>query len=132
MPVMEAGDSTLPGEARPAARLSQPVIDVDLNRHLAEIRAGDAYRAADHAAQTLVKEPGLRLVLIALKDGGRMREHRSHTSITVQVVEGMLRFTVKAQTIELVPGRILAVDADVPHNLEAVGESAVLLTMGGS
>jgi len=104
---------------------------VDLNRHLADIRAGDAYRGADHAAETLVKEPGLRLVLIALKDGGRMRKHQTHTSITVQVVEGMVRFEVDNRIIQLIAGTVLAVDANLPHNLEAVGESAVLLTMGG-
>lgn len=131
MELMASDDSSLSREARPAVRLSRPVIETDLNRHLAEIRAGDAYRDGDHAAETLVKEPGLRLVLIALKDGGRLREHRAHTSITVQVVEGMVRFTVDSRTIELVRGWVLAVDADLPHDLEAVGESAVLLTMGG-
>jgi quercetin dioxygenase-like cupin family protein len=131
MKMMASGDSSLPHDARPAARLSRPIIEVDVSRHLAEIRAGDAYRDADHAAETLVKEPGLRLVLIALKDGGRLREHRTHTSITVQAVEGMVRFAAGARTIELTPGRVLAVDADLPHHLEAVGDSAVLLTMGG-
>ena len=131
MKAMPDGDALPSGEARPAVRLSRPVIEVDLNRHLADIRAGDAYRDADHAAETLVKEPGLRLVLIALKDGGRMREHRAHTSITVQVVEGMVRFEVDNRTIELIPGAVLAVDSDLPHNLEAIGDSAVLLTSGG-
>ena len=131
MKAMPEGDPLPSGEARPAVRLSRPVIEVDLNRHLADIRAGDAYRGADHAAETLVKEPGLRLVLIALKDGGRMREHRAHTSITVQVVEGMVRFEVDNRTIQLTPGAVLAVDADLPHNLEAIGDSAVLLTIGG-
>ena len=131
MKAMPEGDPLPFAETRPAVRLSRPVIEVDLNRHLADIRAGDAYRTADHAAETLVKEPGLRLVLIALKDGGRMREHRAHTSITVQVVEGMVRFEVDNRTIQLTPGAVLAVDADLPHNLEAIGDSAVLLTIGG-
>lgn len=129
---MSSGNQAVPSDGRPAARLSQPVIEVDLNRHLAAIRAGDAYRLADHAAETLVKETDLCLVLIALKDGGRMAEHRSHTSITVQALEGKIRFTVDGRTIELSPGRVLAVDAGLPHDLEAVGDSAVLLTMGGS
>ena len=128
---MSAGDSSIPDPTRPAARLSRPLIEVDINRHLEEIRAGNAYQGADHAAETLVKEPGLRLVLIALKSGGRMHEHRAHASITVQVVEGMVRFEAQGQIIELAPGLVLAVDADVPHQLQAVGESAVLLTMGG-
>jgi quercetin dioxygenase-like cupin family protein len=131
MKSMSSDDSTPSDKVRPAVRLSRPVIEVDVNRHLAEIRAGDAYHGADHAAETLMKEPGLRLVLIALKDGGHMNDHRAHTSITVQVVEGMVRFEVGGRIIQLTPGLVLAVDADMPHRLEAVGDSAVLLTMGG-
>jgi quercetin dioxygenase-like cupin family protein len=132
MKPMSPDDSTPSDTVRPAGRLSRPVIEVDLNRHLAEIRAGDAYHGADHAAETLMKEPGLRLVLIALKDRGHMHDHRAHASITVQVVEGMVRFEVDGRTIELTPGLVLAVDADVPHHLTAVGVSAVLLTIGGT
>lgn len=117
---------------RPADRLSRPVIEVDLAGHLAQIRAGQAYRDADHAAETLVKEDGLRVVLIALKDGGRLPEHRAHTPITVQVTEGMVRFAVDGRSIDLTPGRVLVVGAELPHELEAVGESALLLTMGGA
>jgi quercetin dioxygenase-like cupin family protein len=132
MKFMSSDDPTPSDAVRPAVRLSRPVLEVDLNRHLAEIRAGDAYHGADHAAETLMKEPGLRLVLIALKDGGHMHDHRAHASITVQVVEGMVRFEVEGRTIELSPGLVLAVDADVPHHLTAVGDSAVLLTIGGT
>lgn len=128
---MSSNDSSPSDTVRPAARLSRPVIEVDLNRHLAAIRAGDAYLGADHAAETVMKEPGLRLVLIALKDGGHLQEHRAHTAINVQVVEGMVRFEADGRTIELVPGVVLALDAEVPHSLTAVGVSAVLLTIGG-
>lgn len=128
-----SSDEAAPSDAvRPAVRLSRPVIEVDLGRELAAIRAGDAYGAADHAAETLMKEPGLRLVLIAFKDGGRMHDHRAHSPILVQAVEGRIRFEVDGRTIELVPGLVLAVDADMPHNLTAVGASAVLLTIGGA
>lgn len=117
---------------RPADRLACPVIKVEIRRQLAAIRAGHAYQGADHAAETVVKEPGLRVVLIALKDGGRLREHRAHSSLTVQALEGLVHFTAADRTVDLTPGRLLAVGAGVPHQLEAVGESAVLLTMGGS
>ena len=42
-----------------------------------------------------------------------------------------MRFEVDNRIIQLIAGTVLAVDANLPHNLEAVGESAVLLTMGG-
>jgi hypothetical protein len=34
---------------------------------LEAVRASDSYRAADHAARTIAKQPGVSVVLIALK-----------------------------------------------------------------
>lgn len=116
---------------RPAARLSRPVIELDLNRELETVRAGAAYHGADHAAETLVKEEGLRLVLIAFKPGGRVHEHKAQVPITIQLLSGSLRLSVDGRPLDLAPGSVVAIDAEVPHRLEALAESAVLLTLGG-
>ncbi len=87
---------------------------------------------ADHAAETLVKEPGLRVVLIALRAQGRMHEHRAHAPITVQVLKGRVHFRVEERAFELAAGRLLAVAADMAHDVEALEESAMLLTIGGA
>ena len=127
-----SGRTPAPEQDRPAARLSRPVIEVEIRRHLDAIRAGAAYRDSDHAAETMVKEPGLRVVLIALKAGGRLPKHRARASITVQAVEGTVRLTVEGSTIELTEGSLVAVAAGVPHDLETVAPGAVLVTMGGT
>ena len=118
------------GEERPAARLSRPTIEVDLQKELAEIRAGDAYQASNHAAKTLVKEAGLDVVLLALKAGGHVDEHRARVPILVQAVAGEVRFWVEEREFALGPGHLLAVDANLPHRLAADREAAVLLTLG--
>lgn len=82
-----ARESSSRPDVRPADLLAWPVIKVEIRRQLAAIRAGHAYLGADHAAETVVNEPGLRVVLIALKDGGRLPEHPAHASITVQALE---------------------------------------------
>ena len=119
-----------PTEDRPAVRLSQPIIHLDLSAELAEIRAGAAYGDSDHAAKTLVKEPGLDVVLMAIKAGGTVHEHRAHVPILVQALEGLVTFRVQGQQFELAPGRLLAVDANLPHSLRAQSDAAVLLTLG--
>lgn len=118
------------GAGRPAARLSQPIIELDVHAELAEVRRGAAYQESDHAAKTLVKEAGLDLVLIALKAGGQVREHRARVPILVQAIEGEVGFWVDEREFDLRPGRLVAVDADLPHRLEARTEAAVLLTLG--
>lgn len=114
----------------PADRLSQPIIQLDLSAELAEVRAGGAYEASDHAAKTLVKEPGLDVALLAIKAGGTVHEHRAHVPILVQTLEGHVRFWVQEHQFELDPGRLLAVDANLPHSLTTQTDAAVLLTLG--
>lgn len=122
-------DDAQSGE-RPAVRLSKPIIELDIPVELAEVRSGDAYRGSDHAAKTLVKEAGLDVVLLALKAGGRVHEHRTHVPILVQALEGEVRFWVEDREVDLRPGRLLAIDANLPHSLAGTTESAVLLTLG--
>lgn len=122
-----AGEAT---EGRPAARLSRPVIELDLSAEIAEVRAGEAFESSDHAAKTLVKEPGLDVVLLVLKGGGEVREHRAHVPILVQGLEGSVRVWVAGEPRHLAPGRLLAIDAELPHRLVAESDAAVLLTLG--
>lgn len=119
-----------PSAERPAVRLSQPIIQLDVDAELAEIRKGAAYQSSDHAAKTLVKEAGLDVVLLALKAGGEVREHRARVPILVQAVAGEVGFWVEDRQFDLRPGRLLAVDAQLAHRLEARTEAAVLLTLG--
>jgi quercetin dioxygenase-like cupin family protein len=115
---------------RPAVRLSRPIIELDVSAELAQIRDGAAYQASDHAAKTLIKEAGLDVLLLALKAGGHVREHRARVPILVQVLEGEVTFWVEDREFGLVPGRLLAVDANRPHRLAAKTEAAVLLILG--
>src|ERR1700694_3207172 len=54
-----------------AHHVPDPLIEVDLAIELEAVRASDSYRAADHAAKTIAKQPGVSVVLIALKPGGQ-------------------------------------------------------------
>jgi hypothetical protein len=42
-----------------AHHVTDPLIEVDLAIELEAVRAGDSYRAADHAAKTIAKQPGV-------------------------------------------------------------------------
>lgn len=127
-PTAQPGEKTV---ERFAAKFSAPIIELDLPHELGEIRSGNAYRGADHAAKTLVNETELRVVLIALRPQGRLQEHRAHAPVVLHVLEGHLRLGIDKRTLELAPGGLVAMDADLPHDLEALDECAVLLIIGG-
>ncbi len=115
-----------------AHHVTDPLIEVDVAAELAAVRASDSYHTADHAAKTIAKQPGLGVVLIALKPGGRMDEHHADRAITVQGVEGIVEFTMSERVVALTRGRLLIIPPGVVHRVRGVDESAFLLTMGGA
>ncbi len=58
-----------------------------------------------------------------------MEEHRAPGRLSLQTLTGRLRLQVHDQTIDLPAGHVLVLDPDVAHDVEALEESAFLLTI---
>ena len=111
--------------------MTDPLIEVDLSEALSALRSTDAYLSASHAATTIAKNAGIRVVLIALKPGGRMHEHQAGAAITVQGFQGHVTFTVGDRNVTLTPGVLITVAAGLSHSVVSADESAFILTIGG-
>ncbi|MEJ7655298.1 MAG: cupin domain-containing protein, partial [Chloroflexia bacterium] len=110
--------------------LAAPVLAFDLIAELERLRGEDAYERGERNARTLVHEPDFRIVLIALKKGGKLEEHRAPARISIHALDGRLQVRVPLEVVELPAGRLLALEADIPHEVEALEEGAFLLTIG--
>ncbi len=110
--------------------LSAGVIALDWHDELRALRGSDSYKLADHAARTLAKHVAMRIVLVAMNADGRMEEHHTDSAISVQALEGRLRFEVGGVTHELTPGHVLVVTERLAHSVVAIDECAFLLTIG--
>jgi quercetin dioxygenase-like cupin family protein len=64
-----------------------------------------------------------------LKAGTRIPEHKANGRIAVQVLSGHVRLNGSGRAFDLLPGSLLALDERAPHDLEALEESAILLTI---
>jgi Uncharacterized conserved protein, contains double-stranded beta-helix domain len=104
----------------------------DLAMNAQELRSGDPYRRDGHAARTLVREDDLRTVLIAINRGARLAEHAADATVTIHVLSGQVRLHIPGQPtpVELAPGHILVLPRGLAHDVEAIAESAVLVTLG--
>lgn len=115
------------GESR---QLDAPILRLDLARELEDLRGTRGWRRG-HASKTLVKHPDLRVVLIALKAGASLGEHHTASRISIQVLEGRARLQLPDEVVELSARALLTLAPSVPHDLEAIEPSVLLLTIAG-
>src|SRR5437868_9960594 len=80
-------------------------------------------------SRMLLKTDDLRIVLIVMQAGSMMEEHHSDGRISIQVLSGAIRTRMQDQVVDLTPGRLLALDRSIKHDVEAREDSAFLLTI---
>ncbi len=78
---------------------------------------------------TVVKTSNLSLVLTALKEGATMCGHEVDGPITLQVVSGSIQLSVAGEPRRLAAGTVTALDKAVPHDIRALEDSDLLLTI---
>ena len=83
-----------------------------------------------HTADTVYggHEKMLRQTVIGMTEGARLAEHENPGEATVQVLEGRVRLTAGDLSWEGRTGDLIIVP-DSRHSLEALEDSAVLLTV---
>jgi quercetin dioxygenase-like cupin family protein len=94
-----------------------------------ELRTEDAYDRDRHTARTLVREPAMRVVLVVMKAGATIAQHRSHDTALIHALAGHLRLCLPDRTVDLPAGQLLVIPPDLAHDVEAVVESRFLITL---
>ena len=112
-----------------AGHLTEPLMDFDLSKEIAELHQEDTWLRTGRNSKTLVKQPDFRIVLIALKKGERIEEHKTVARISIQALSGHAKVHLPEVVVDLPVGHLLTLDRALQHDLEAVEESAVLLTL---
>jgi quercetin dioxygenase-like cupin family protein len=102
---------------------------IGINEEISRLQAKLDSSNADREAVSLVKDYGLNLMLMLLKAGAHLHEHRAKGPIAIQVISGRVRITAASAAHELAAGAILALDRDIAHSVEALESSALLLTV---
>ena len=111
--------------------LSEAVRVLDLPAAMASTRRQLAQAPAHHTASTLMKQPGMRVVALALEQGARIPSHRAEAEITVQVLSGRLVFRVGEEERVLGRGQLIGLSRGLEHALIALEPTELLLTIGG-
>ena len=108
--------------------MAAPYMEFDIARELEQLRREAGWQSGQNA-RTLVKYDGLRIVLIALKAHSRIPAHQTEGQISIQTVVGHIQVRAQGRSFGLRSGGLLALDQGLPHDVEALEESAFLLTI---
>jgi quercetin dioxygenase-like cupin family protein len=103
-------------------------MEFDLPAEVHRLHAETTWHTGQNA-KTLIKYDDFRVVLIALAAKARMQEHKNEGRISVHVLSGHIQLKASGRTFNLRAGGLLALDQGVSHDVDALEESAFLLTI---
>ena len=112
-----------------AGHLTAPLMDFNLTKEIAQLHEEEAWLRTGRNSKTLVKQPDFRIVLIALQKGVHLEEHSADARISIHTLSGQVKLQLPVQTVDLQDGHLLVLDRALEHDLEALEESAILLTI---
>ncbi len=116
--------------------LAGRLLHFNLAQELRQLREQDSWkRGTGRSSKTLAKYPDFRVVLVLMKAGSEMKEHHADARISVQTLQGRIQVHLPDQAIELDEGELICLEAGIHHDVEALQESAFLITVswpGGS
>ncbi|MCU1545832.1 MAG: hypothetical protein JWP30_932 [Homoserinimonas sp.] len=102
-----------------------PITVIDSMLAIAPVAAG---KLGHH---TVLKSPGARIVVLAFSAGFVMKDHMASKALLIQALDGRMRLSADGQIIDLVPGGLVRLEGSVRHEVEAVEDSRLMLTMIG-
>lgn len=116
--------------------ISRPLAGPSLTFHLAEqantLRQDEAYQRSGRAGRTLVKDERFRVVLLAVANNVEIGTHKADSPMTLQVVQGGLRYRDAGGDYELREGDLLFFGPGQAEDIVATADSALLLTLSAT
>ena len=109
--------------------LNAKLVEIDLNKFMAELKQETTWADSDRNSITVFKSDTTTIVLIGLHENAELKEHTAIGNITVQVLDGEINFFAEQQTLSLVKGQMITLEANIPHSVTALKESFFLLTV---
>ena len=121
-----------PNRPHGARVLDAPMVRINLTEYSAQIRTEAAWLNGDRNAITVLHNPHMRIVLVALKEGAEMTRHSVDAALSIHILSGRLWIEGESHSFSADEGEIVAMHPALSHYVFAEKESLFLLTLAGN
>ena len=90
------------------------------------------YKEDKPAITLLMETDATKEIRIIFKKNQEMKEHSAPKPIVVEIFKGEINFGVNQKELHLKKGDLIALEANVPHNLFCIEDAIVRLTIAKS
>jgi quercetin dioxygenase-like cupin family protein len=80
-------------------------------------------------SRTIHEDDRVKVVLLGMAGGQELSRHTAASAVIVQILQGLVRFTLDGEERELSVGSWVCMEANVPHAVYARENAILLLTM---
>lgn len=109
--------------------LRAPLLSFSINNEIEKLLKEPSWLTGDRNAVTLQKNPKLRIVLISLRKGATLLEHKVEGPITIMVLSGNINFIVGKEKVNAKNNGMIVLERTIPHDVEALEDSTFILTI---
>ena len=103
----------------------------DMDEQIAELRRDECYVRSGRVGRTLVKAGPLRITLTLIAEGVEVGTHHAASPMTLQALQGRLRYRVGDEEFEIGQGEVLFFGPGHAQDIRALEDTALLLTITG-
>lgn len=109
--------------------LDAPLVEMNLLEFMKQIKDEQTWTDSDRNSITIFKSAAMRIVLIGLHENAELKPHKANGTISVQVLEGKIKFATEHQSTQIGKGQMIVLHQNLTHNVKALTESFFLLTL---
>lgn len=100
-----------------------------MNEFIDQLKTETTWADSDRNSVTLFKSETMRIVLMGLHQNAELIPHKANGVISVQVLEGKIKFDTEEKSSLIEKGQMIALQENITHSVIALTESFFLLTL---